>query len=55
MLPGRLAREIVRGLQSCIITGFETLTLYFSGAFRELAEAPGRFYKGPGSSQRVPC
>ncbi len=54
MLPSLLAREIIRGLQSYIITGFETQTPYFSGAFRELVEAPGRFYKGPYLSIALP-
>jgi len=54
MLPSLLAREIIQGLQAYITTGFETPTPHFSGAFRELVETPGRFYKGPYLSADLP-
>lgn len=54
MLPSLLAREVIRGLQAYIETGFETPTPHFRGAFRELAEKPGRFYKGPYLSIGLP-
>ncbi|MEN8168395.1 MAG: DEAD/DEAH box helicase, partial [Pseudomonadota bacterium] len=49
-----LAKEIIRGLQAYITTGFETSTPWFAGAFKELVEAPGRFYKGPYLSISLP-
>lgn len=47
MLPSLLAKEIIQGLQAYITTGFETSTLWFTGAFKELVEAPGRFLQEP--------
>ncbi len=54
MIPSLLAREIIQGLQAYITTGFETSTPWFSGAFKELVETPGRFYKGPYLSISLP-
>jgi len=47
MLPSVLSKEIIKGLQAYIVTGFETPTEHFSGAFKKLVETPGRFFKGP--------
>ena len=54
MLPSLLAKEIIQGLQAYITTGFETSTPWFAGAFKELVETPGRFYKGPYLSISLP-
>lgn len=54
MLPSILAREIIRGLQAYIETGYETRTPRFSGAFRALVREPGRFFKGPYLSLDLP-
>ena len=54
MLPSILAREVIRGLQAYVETGFETPTPRFRGAFRELVETPGRFLKGPYLSLGLP-
>jgi len=47
MLPSILAKEIIKGLQAYVVTGFETPTPFFKGVFRNLVQTPGRFYKGP--------
>ena len=47
MLPSLIAREISEGLKQYLITGFETPTPFFRGAFTALAEQPGGLFKGP--------
>ena len=54
MLSSILVREVIRGLQAYVETGFETPTPRFRGAFRELVETPGRFLKGPYLSLGLP-
>ena len=54
MIPSLLAKEVIQGLQAYITTGFETSTPWFAGAFKELVETPGRFYKGPYLSVSLP-
>jgi len=54
MLPSLLAREVVHGLASFIITGFETPTPFFEGVFTRFVETPGNLYKGPYLSISLP-
>ena len=50
MLPSILAKEIIKGLQAYVVTGFETPTPFFKGIFSDLVKTPGRFYKEPSLS-----
>ncbi len=54
MLPSILAKEIIKGLQAYVVTGFETPTPFFKGIFSELVTTPGRFYKGPYPGLQLP-
>ncbi len=54
MLPSILAKEIIKGLQAYVVTGFETPTPFFKGIFSDLVKTPGRFYKGPYLGLQLP-
>ncbi len=54
MLPSILAKEIIKGLQAYVVTGFETPTPFFKGIFSDLVKTPGRFYKGPSLGLQLP-
>ncbi|MCB1678991.1 MAG: hypothetical protein KDI16_09965 [Halioglobus sp.] len=50
MVPGLLASEVAAALRECTVSGFETETAPFSGAFRRLVEGQQEgeaFLKGP--------